>query len=63
MRSCGTMLGHVSFYNAEAVSNVLVCPVVIYLVVFGDNKLIILTGDDREDHVHSPGKKAGAYHV
>ena len=57
------MLGHVAFYNAEVVSNVLVCPVVIYFVVFGDNKLIILTGDDREDHVHSPGKKAGAYHV
>ena len=57
------MLGHVAFYNAKAVSNVLVCPVVIYFVVFGDNKLIILTGDDREDHVHSPGKKARAYHV
>jgi hypothetical protein len=47
------MLGHVAFYNAEVVSNVLVCPVVIYFVVFGDNKLIILTGNDREDHVHS----------
>ena len=63
MRSCGIMLGHTPFYNAEAVSNVLVCPVVIYFVVFGDNKLIILTGDDREDHVHTPGKKARAYHV
>ena len=34
MRSCGTILGHAPFYNAEAVSNVLACA--IMLVLRGD---------------------------
>jgi hypothetical protein len=53
MRSCGILLGHAAFYNAEAVSNVLICPVLILFVVYANNKLITFKGDDREDHLHS----------
>jgi hypothetical protein len=62
MRSCGIMLGHAAFYNAEAVSNVLVCPVVI-VCHLQMAELITLTGDDREDHVRFSCQKARAHHV
>ena len=34
-----------------------------FFVGFRDNELIILTGDDREDHVCASGPEARAYHV